>query len=189
MRNTDSNQIILTCEYGHMSTSSNWFTIMTPPVRPKSASQRRQDLKKEHVTLAHKLRVIAHVKRLKSQKVKSHMAQTISYFKAHSDPLDLNDKTIYRWLKTEESIQAAYNLSAEGEGSGNKEVASGRKKARTVKNPQVEEALRLFCQKMLDSNLPCSSHLLKHKLQQYQERLGGEVVKGSNGWVESFCRS
>lgn len=156
------------------------------PIPEPSASSRVLP-KKEHATLNHKLRVLAYYQNLVNSKTSGAVTKTISHFENLTPPLELKRTTLYKWIQSQDKIKETYEHA--GPSTISLDQRSGRKQGRRVKNAQVERALVLFCQKMMRNNLPCSGDIIRTKLQQYQEKFGGEAVKGSNGWLESFCRT
>jgi len=87
--------------------------------------------------------------------------------------------TLSTWLKNKEEIKNKY-LSGE--------MGSRRKKFRTSKFPEVEDALIKWFKNARDQNISVSGDLIREKARFFASRLGisDSVFECSSGWLERF---
>ena len=87
--------------------------------------------------------------------------------------------TLLTWIKNSEEIKKKY-LSGE--------MGTQRKKCRTAKFPEVEEALIKWFKNVRDQNIAVSGDLLREKARFFASRLGisENDFDCSSGWLERF---
>uniref|UniRef100_H3AAG5 HTH CENPB-type domain-containing protein n=1 Tax=Latimeria chalumnae TaxID=7897 RepID=H3AAG5_LATCH len=103
----------------------------------------------------------------KAQKTKSKIAKD----------LDIPSNTLSTWIKNGDGIKLAYE---------NQIFGLVRKRMRTAKHPDVEEALFLWFKNARAQDVPVSGPILQIKAEKLATGLGHTDFKCSNGWLDRF---